>query len=112
MVLFWPQQLQHTYVYLTRQAMNVHVCRSFEAFLCSEIVVVKNNITYSESVCVALVTQHAKRMSCITVPVTPPFLQYFLMLSHKFQDFRKKVIEHKMCGFYFLHKFCFKYLSF
>jgi hypothetical protein len=45
---------------------------------------------------VALVTQHAKRMSPI-VSVACSGLPHFSTLCHKRQDFRKKVIEYKVC---------------
>jgi hypothetical protein len=50
---------------------------------------------------VVLVIQHAKRMRPIllssVVCLNLQYLQYFSTLSHKWHDFRKKIIEHKMC---------------
>jgi hypothetical protein len=51
-------------------------------------------VTYFEFVSVALVTQHAKRMSCIILsPMACLAVQYFSTLSHKIYDFRKKLLN-------------------
>jgi hypothetical protein len=55
-------------------------------------------ITYSKCVFVALVIQLAKRMRCVVLPsVACSALAYFSTISSKRHDFRKSVIEHKMC---------------
>jgi hypothetical protein len=52
---------------------------------------------YSECVSAALAIHHAKRMRRIILsPAACLALPYFSPLSHKRQDFREKVIEHKM----------------
>jgi nitrogenase molybdenum-iron protein alpha/beta subunit len=55
-------------------------------------------VTYSECVSVALVIQHAKRMSRIILSsVACLALPHFFKLSHKEQDFKENIIEHKVC---------------
>jgi hypothetical protein len=56
------------------------------------------SITYSVFMSVALVIQHAKRMHHIVLSsVACEAPQYFSTLCRKRQDFRRKVIEHKIC---------------
>jgi len=51
---------------------------------------------------VALGIQHAIRVRRITLPsLACPAVQYFSTLSHERHDFRKKVIEHKVCDLSF-----------
>jgi hypothetical protein len=50
------------------------------------------NITYSESMSVVLVIQHAKRMGRIMSSVACMPLHYFSTVSHKRHDFRGKVL--------------------
>jgi len=42
--------------------------------------------------------------------VACPDLQYFPASSHTQHNFRKEVVEHKMCVFDLPYKFCQKYL--
>jgi len=66
------------------------------------------NITYSGSVCVALVIHHPLRMSSIMLSsVACMALTYFSTLSNKVHDFRKNVIEQKLCALIFTTAFLF-----
>jgi hypothetical protein len=56
------------------------------------------SITYSKSMTVAIVTQHATRMCHIILSsVTCLALPYFSTLSDKRHDCRKNAIKHKIC---------------
>jgi len=69
-------------------------------------------ITHSESVFVAFGTQHSLRMRRIIFSFGAyPLYNIFHTISKRAQ-FSKKVIQHKMCGFYFLCNFFLQNLSF
>ena len=71
------------------------------------------HVTYSGCVSVALVIQHAERMRRIILSsIACLALPYFSTLSRKLRDFRKIVIEYKIAGLDFLHKFCLKHFLF
>jgi hypothetical protein len=56
------------------------------------------SITYSECVSVTLVIKDAMRMRRVTLLyMACQAVQYFSTLLHKKHDFRKNVLEHKMC---------------
>lgn len=61
----------------------------------------------SMNIVLALVIRHANRVfstqHCAVVCSLPRCFMIFLTLSHKWQDFRKNVIERKTC-IYFVYK--------
>jgi len=54
-------------------------------------------ITYSESESVAVVIEQVQRMRHIVICGLHRSTIFFSTLSQKRHDFRRKVIEHKMC---------------
>jgi hypothetical protein len=62
--------------------------------------------TYSEYVFVTLVIQHIMLIRHIILSsVTYPALSHFSTLSYKWHDFRKNLIEYKICVLIFTTKF-------
>ena len=60
------------------------------------------SITYHDCVSVALVIQHAKRMRRMILSSVASLVPlYFCTPSYKWHDFRKNVVEHKMCDLIF-----------
>jgi hypothetical protein len=67
------------------------------------VILGKQCITYSECVPVTLVIQHAMHMRRIISPVASLAVPYFCILSHKWRDYRKIVMEYQ--AFKFLQNF-------
>ena len=74
----------------------MYVIRNIEARSCSHC---RNGesiiITYSDCVCSLI--QNALHMRHIFIRGLPTYTVSFHIISHKRHDFRKNVIEHKMC---------------
>ena len=79
-----------------KKAGNYGLC-NIKVFLCNHRCRGKViSVTYSECVCVALVTQHAKLMRrFILSPVTSLAPPYFTDSSHKRHEFREKLLNTK-----------------
>jgi hypothetical protein len=63
------------------------------------------SVTYSDSVSVTILIQHAKHVRLIFSSVACLALPYFSIVCHTRQDFRERVIEHKICVFIFSTNF-------
>jgi hypothetical protein len=84
----------------SRTKCTMHVWRNIKAHSRNHCCPTKAvSITYSKCVCIAVGIQHAMRMRLILSSVACPALQYFSTLSHKFYDFRKKLLNIK-CVFW------------
>ena len=78
------------------QDRQMYVWRNIEVLSCHNYRRGKSiRIPYSDDVFVALVTEHAMHMRHIDI-CGLSILQYFSALSHKGQDFWKKVIKHEI----------------
>jgi hypothetical protein len=84
----WAVYIKHN----TEVCLCIHCCQGKAT-----------SMTYSETVFVASVSQHAmSKCHIILSPVSCLALPYFSALANKWHDFQKKVTEHKMDVLIFL----------
>jgi len=93
------RQNQHTQVYKNTKAQYRHftynvILRRFV----QPLLLWKSNEYYTNDVCICGPLISSMQCACaILSSVVCPTLQYFSTLSHKRHDFRKKIIESKIC---------------